>query len=122
MYESEHHEMHLETTYPSGAEQWSCPTCGRRFVVRWLPACSMTILDFGDLHAQHSGSTDDLHMRSSQVVGVDESLPMDELDQPPITTSHEAAEMGETPLTDELQPWLKWLKDAGLHNEGSEAA
>ena len=48
MYEQEQHEMVLEATHPSGEEEWFCPTCGRRFLMRWPPAYEKIVLERGD--------------------------------------------------------------------------
>jgi hypothetical protein len=55
MSEQQRHEMVLETTHPSGAEEWYCPTCGRRMTIIWQP-WKKVILEPGDLHAAHGGS------------------------------------------------------------------
>src|SRR5689334_20094557 len=51
-----YHEMVLETTHSSGAEEWYCPTCGRRLLLRWPPAYEKIVLVPGDEYAAHSGS------------------------------------------------------------------
>lgn len=52
-----HHTMQLDHAYPTGAEEWACPACGRRFVVTWRPF-EKTILDPGDVEAWHTGYQD----------------------------------------------------------------
>ena len=39
---------------------------------------------------------------------------------PAIEYAPEAEEVGEVPITDELQPWLKWLSSAGLDGPAGE--
>jgi hypothetical protein len=63
----EQHEMQLEKIHLSGAEEWYCPTCGRRFLLRWPPAYEKIIVEAGDMHASHTGGkrnsrTQPLHM------------------------------------------------------------
>ena len=48
------HEMFLDKTYPSGAEEWYCPTCGRHFVMQWPPKYKRIVLNGGDEYAAHS--------------------------------------------------------------------
>jgi hypothetical protein len=48
--------MRLEKTHASGAEEWYCPTCGRRFLMQWPPSYQKIILEPGDEYAMHSGS------------------------------------------------------------------
>ena len=55
MSEQQRPEMILETTHPSGAEEWYCPTCGRRMTITWQP-WKKVILEPGDLHVAHGGS------------------------------------------------------------------
>ena len=91
----EQHEMVLEMTHASGAEEWYCPTCGRRFLMQWPPAYEMVILEVGDQYAQHSGSIGGLRIGSAQ------------------------AAQGE-PETDEiseerLRPWIKALEDLDIN-------
>lgn len=51
----EHHEMILESVHDSGAEEWYCPTCGRRFLMQWPPDYRKIVLEAGDENAIHSG-------------------------------------------------------------------
>lgn len=48
------HEMVLD---PESAEdeRWSCPTCGRVMVMRWLPEVEHVVLTPGDEYAIHVG-------------------------------------------------------------------
>jgi hypothetical protein len=55
MNEQQKHEMVLSLTHPSGAEEWVCPTCGRRFLLNWPPAYKKIILNTGDELASHNG-------------------------------------------------------------------
>jgi hypothetical protein len=58
----EQHEMVLEGPRPSGAEEWSCPECGYRFVVRWAPRFERVVLEEGDVGATHVGVKGDLRL------------------------------------------------------------
>lgn len=50
------HNTNLEKTYPSGAEKWVCPTCGREVLWQWPPLkLKSIVLVEGDLNAIHSG-------------------------------------------------------------------
>ena len=40
--------------YDSGAEEWFCPACGRRFVMQWSPEYQRVVLDTGDETAIHN--------------------------------------------------------------------
>jgi hypothetical protein len=49
------HEMVLVGSVESGAEEWACPTCGRRMLLRWPPHYEKLVLDHGDSTAVHVG-------------------------------------------------------------------
>lgn len=49
-----HHVMELIRTFPSGAEVWHCPDCGREFAVQWFPYRKI-VFDAGDEMATHTG-------------------------------------------------------------------
>ena len=69
------HEMRLETTHPSGAQEWVCPTCGRRFLMHFRPEyerLDMMVLEAGDELASHTGSQFGLHINKSEISLVDE--------------------------------------------------
>ncbi len=86
----EHHIMVLENTHPSGAEEWYCPTCGRRILMQWPPNYSMVTLIAGDQYAIHSGSNGGLRIKET-----------------------EPTPIGEYPLNEEeratLRPWQEWF-------------
>jgi hypothetical protein len=130
MYEQQSHQMHLETTHPSGAEEWVCSVCGRRFLMQWPPAYSRIILEPGDEYATHSGSKSEmLNLGALELTEGAQTADIDELFLPPardiresldgsadssISSSFEATEDRATPLTDELRPWIKWLDKTDL--------
>ena len=69
------HEMELEKTHPSGAEEWFCPICGRRTIMQWLPEdekLDLQVLEPGDLHVSHVGSKDGLRINKVEVVTADD--------------------------------------------------
>ncbi len=78
-FHSLQHEMQLETTYPSGVQEWFCPTCDRRFVMRMPPNFNRIMLDVGDETVSHSGSTGGLRIGTVQAREADEPELSDEL-------------------------------------------
>jgi hypothetical protein len=121
MNDAEQHQMFLTATHPSGEEEWLCSTCGRRFLMHWPPAYRKVVLVPGDEYAVHSGNKGDLRMGSLEIRPADEALSMDDqllfeaqTSEGPITDSWEAGEIEQTPLTNELLPWLNWLQDSDL--------
>jgi hypothetical protein len=73
------HTMTLVTTHDSGAEEWLCPTCGRRFLMHWPPDYKKTVLEPGDESATHSGGKGGISMRPPQVL---KNLPAESIDLP----------------------------------------
>jgi len=71
--------MTLEKTYPTGAEEWACPTCGRRFVMQWPPAFKRIVLERGDEEAQHGGGKAGVQITSVDVSKQDETPMTDAL-------------------------------------------
>lgn len=97
--EASPHGMHLSQTYPSGAEEWLCPACGRRFVMEWTPAFKRIVLERGDEGIAHSGA--------KGLPGL--SLSAGTLPPADATPSPEE----ETRLPDDLS---RWLRDAGFED------
>ena len=65
--QQEQHDMQLVATHPTGAEEWYCPVCKRRFLIHWPPNYEKVILETGDEYAIHSGGKGGLQMRPPQV-------------------------------------------------------
>jgi hypothetical protein len=56
------HEMVLTGHGESGAEEWHCPQCGRRMLVRWLPSFDKVVVEHGDERAAHVGGKGGVRM------------------------------------------------------------
>lgn len=63
----EEHFMELERVHPSGAEEWVCHTCGRRFLLTWPPDYTKVIINAGDEQAVHNGSKGGVRLGRPQV-------------------------------------------------------
>lgn len=63
-----HHQMMLVHTHPNGADEFYCPTCGRRIIFQWPPNYKKTVLDPGDQYASHSGGKGGLKVEKPQLV------------------------------------------------------
>lgn len=74
MQDVEQHEMELATTHASGAEEWFCPTCGRRFLMTWPPQYSKIILEPGNESVSHSGGKGGLKMGIAQTSTPEKAL------------------------------------------------
>lgn len=62
----ERHEMKLEATYPTGAEEWYCPSCGRRFLMQWPPHDKRIMMERGNENAIHSAGKGGLQIGSAR--------------------------------------------------------
>ena len=69
------HEMVVCETYSTGAQEWYCPVCGRRYILQWPPAYSKIVLEVGDEMAIHIGGSGGLQMGSAEVRSSQESSP-----------------------------------------------
>jgi hypothetical protein len=66
MSDTERHEMNLQQSFPSGAQEWLCTTCNRRVVIEHgANRVKIIALDRGDEHAIHSTSTGGLRIAAS---------------------------------------------------------
>ena len=68
------HQMELETTYPSGVQEWVCPTCTRRFILQPPPKFRIIVLNAGNDQASHTGSTRGLKISPPEM---NDSMPED---------------------------------------------
>jgi hypothetical protein len=87
------HEMIHTGSAESGAEEWACPTCGRRMLLRWPPNYEKLILEHGDEAAIH--------------VGGKGGLRVGHIDVAPAT-------VGEEPEAEQ-----QWLRDNGIDWDAS---
>lgn len=95
--DQQHHEMILDLTRASGAEEWLCPTCGRRMAVTWYP-WKKIILEPGDIYAGHSASKGGLRITPPQITMSDDESPQSAPESP-----------DDDPY---LAPWQRWLDQA----------
>ncbi|MBO9323193.1 MULTISPECIES: hypothetical protein [unclassified Roseiflexus] len=97
------HTLQLRHRHASGAEEWSCPHCGRRLLINLSPVRRRTILAEGDPTALHVGGG-----------GLRQTMPaplrMNATPRLPVV--HD--EPGPIPVTDALLPWIRWMEQAGL--------
>jgi len=71
---SHSHEILVVKKHATGAQEWLCPTCGRRFIVQWMPEYQCIILDAGDETAIHNTSRGALVVLSNEIAPDDRSL------------------------------------------------
>jgi hypothetical protein len=97
--------MILTGSGESGAEEWVCPTCGRRMLLRWPPHYEKLILEHGDEAAIHVGGKGGL--RVGQVaVG-------------PAPAS--GAPLADVPVSEIPEAERRWLRAIGIDWDGAPA-
>ncbi|RFS83890.1 hypothetical protein D0T12_16920 [Actinomadura spongiicola] len=81
-------------TEQSGREEWACPTCGRRILLRWPPHYEKQVMETGDERACHVGRAAD-----------------DPATVPPVTTG-QRQETGRRQWRDAR----RWLRETGVYD------
>jgi hypothetical protein len=119
MNEQETHQMSLETTHESGAEEWHCSMCGRRLLLQFSPVFRKVVLAPGDEIARHSGGKGELPHHPSPpltLMGVEASLAT----YPPTSPDDRADDdvvQSEEDVPEPLRPWfimIRLLEHDGL--------
>jgi len=105
------HEMKLTGRLASGADEWSCPTCGRRIALRRPPDPELTVLDPGDQNAVHVGviEPNPAAAAAAEKYGLG---PVQEIPRPPRPVEPAAPD-------DEDR---RWLAEIGIDWDGGAAA
>jgi hypothetical protein len=99
---NEKHEMILAKTHSSGAEEWNCPTCGRRMLIHWEPKFKRTVLEAGSPDVAHSGFKSNPQISDGMGSSINENA---------------LSEETETPIDEaRLAPWAAWLEDSNFEN------
>ncbi len=60
------HQMVMVQEHEDGMQEWLCPVCGRRFLMRWPLNYKRTILEPGDEEAIHTGGTGGVQMGGAE--------------------------------------------------------
>ncbi|MER6301512.1 hypothetical protein ABT247_18380 [Kitasatospora sp. NPDC001539] len=102
------HEMKFVGRLASGADEWSCPTCGRRVTLRRLPDPELTVLDPGDESAVHVGviEPDARAAAAAERYGLG---PVQNVPRPPSPPAPDADDR-------------RWLAEIGIDWDGGDAA
>ncbi|MFJ7910259.1 hypothetical protein [Kitasatospora sp. NPDC096204] len=100
------HEMKFVARLSSGADEWSCPTCGRRVTLRRLPDPELTVLDPGDESAVHVGVIEPDARAAAEKYGLG---PVQNIPRPPTPPAPDADDR-------------RWLAEIGIDWDGGAAA
>ena len=103
------HTMILNGT-ESGAEEWLCPSCGRRMLLRWPPDYQKLVLEHGDETAVHVGGKGGLRVNGAVVA-------------PALTGDVPSAEVpsAEVPSAEVPSAERQWLRDNGIDWDDASA-
>ncbi|MEV8099791.1 hypothetical protein [Kitasatospora sp. NPDC085879] len=107
-----------------GADEWSCPTCGRRIVLRRPPDPGITVLEAGDESAVHIGITEPTAAERAAAEAAERYGlgPVQEIPRPPARTPREVRGTdAPEPATVDAQD-RAWLAEIGIDWEGDAAA
>ena len=95
--------MILNGQAESGAEEWLCPACGRRVLLRWPPDYEKLVLEHGDETAVHVGGKGGVRIGGFAV-----------------TPAPEGPE-GPAPQDSVPSAERQWLRDIGIDWDGESA-
>ncbi|MDH6580086.1 hypothetical protein [Kitasatospora sp. MAP5-34] len=109
------HEMKLTGRLATGADEWSCPTCGRRIALRRPPDPQLTVLEPGDESAVHVGVIEPNPAASAAVEKYGLG-PVQEIPRQPRPADQPAEEAA--PGVDDR----RWLAEIGIDWDGDAAA
>ena len=111
------HEMKLVGRLATGADEWTCPTCGRRVTLRRLPDPELVVLDPGDESAVHVGVIEpDASSAAAERYGLG---PIQEIPRTPRTPATPAPPAARhDPHADDR----RWLAEIGIDWDGDAAA
>ncbi|MET9616256.1 hypothetical protein [Kitasatospora indigofera] len=114
------HEMKLVGRLGTGADEWTCPTCGRRVSLRRLPEPELIVLDPGDESAVHVGviEPDAASAAAAERYGLG---PIQEIPRSP-RTPDPAAPAASAPRHDPHADDRRWLAEIGIDWDGETAA
>ncbi|MGW4381644.1 hypothetical protein [Kitasatospora sp. NPDC004531] len=108
------HQMRLTGRLGSGADEWSCPQCGRRIALRRPPHPELTVLDPGDEEAVHIGVLEPGDPAAEEAAARYGVGPVQHIPRP-------APRPGEpTPQPDAED--RRWLAEIGIDWDGDAAA
>lgn len=105
------HEMVVTETFATGAQEWYCPVCGRRYILQWPPAYSKIVLEAGDETVVHVGGTGGVQMGGGELRPAQSST-HSSTENP---VNHPENENLKIDVDDPyLSPFSDWLSDQNL--------
>jgi hypothetical protein len=109
--EQSQHQMVLVQSHESGADEWLCPECGRRFLLQYPPNYKMLVLVRGDEYASHSGGKGGIEMAAARIIAAEASAASE------MSRDEPGCDAGEiepdVELDDEaLRPWKRFFESS----------
>jgi hypothetical protein len=102
MESQQQHTMELAKQYSSVAEEWYCPSCGRRLILQWPPNYKRIILDPGNENVNHNGGPSSFQVDVSIIQQVKNLL------------DEHSTKALPPPFEDSLAPWIRYLETIDL--------
>lgn len=100
------HVMVMAKEFEDGAQEWACPTCGRRFIMQLIPRFKRIVLVAGNEEIFHAGGSNGLNIGTATVERAHEELhPAESLDLP-LDAQNDADPY--------LSPFSSWFEDQDL--------
>jgi len=109
------HEMILVGSTESGAEEWACPSCSRRMLLRWPPNYEKLVLEHGDENVIHVGGKGGLRVGKAVVA------PAAEAEVPGADVPGADVPGADVPSADVSSAERQWLRDIGIDWDGESA-
>ena len=117
MFEQSSHTMVHAQTYASGAEEWHCPTCGRRMIMQWPPKYKRIVLEPGDELAAHAGGKGGLQVGAAQIVPAEQHPSVEASDPDFVRPLDDTIpDTKDAPAHEDLRPWLRLFDGDEFNN------
>ncbi|MFF0297893.1 hypothetical protein ACFYS8_25885 [Kitasatospora sp. NPDC004615] len=110
--------MRLTGRLGSGADEWSCPQCGRRIALRRPPHPELTVLDPGDEEAIHIGVLEPGDPAADEAAARYGVGPVQYIPRPPSRPGEPTPQPDAQPDAEDR----RWLAEIGIDWGGDEAA
>ena len=114
MHKPHQHEMQLEVRYSTGAEEWCCPTCGRRLIV--MPPCGSTTLalERGAKYILVWGPTIGIMTAAKILLEPGDEQALHHGTAISADVEPELADIEAGPCAENMSVWEEWLDDVDL--------
>ena len=109
------HEMRMVRIEDSGFEEWACPTCGRRMLLRWPPYYEKHVMEPGDEEACHICSDADDTLPGLPPAPADETADTGDTPGTGTPPSSTAPRTAPSSTNTACGAGRRWLRETGTH-------